>query len=51
MEEFYRQMLGKKHPASQAMNEARFALINDTRYAHPFHWSSFVVIGLEDSPW
>jgi CHAT domain-containing protein len=50
MREFYRQMTDKKKPAGRAMNEARYALMQDTRYAHPFHWSSFVVIGLEDAP-
>ncbi len=51
MEEFYRQMLHEKHPAGGALNEARLAMMNDDRFAHPFHWSSFVVIGTEGSPW
>jgi CHAT domain-containing protein/Tfp pilus assembly protein PilF len=51
MKEFYRRMLEDKRPAGRALNDARFALMEDSRYAHPFHWSSFVVIGLERAPW
>lgn len=51
MAEFYKRMLKDKHPASRAINEARLVLMADSRYAHPFHWSPFVMIGLEDSPW
>ncbi len=51
MEEFYGRMLKGRQPAGQALNDARFALMKDTRYAHPYHWSAFVVIGLEDAPW
>jgi CHAT domain-containing protein len=51
MQEFYERMLRKKRPASRALNEARLALMDDSRYAHPFYWSPFVVIGLEKSPW
>jgi CHAT domain-containing protein len=51
MGEFYERMLRKKRPAGRALNEARLALLEDARYAHPFYWSPFVVIGLESSPW
>jgi CHAT domain-containing protein len=51
MEEFYERMLKGRQPAGQALNDARLALMKDTRYAHPYHWSAFVVIGLEDAPW
>jgi len=51
MEEFYNKMLGKKRPAGEALNEARFALIDNPEYAHPFYWSPFIVIGSERSPW
>jgi CHAT domain-containing protein len=51
MDEFYKKMLGKKRPAGEALNEARFALMSDPDYAHPFYWSPFIVIGSERSPW
>jgi CHAT domain-containing protein/tetratricopeptide (TPR) repeat protein len=51
MEEFYGRMFENRQPAVDALNEARLVLIDDPRHSHPFHWSSFVVIGLEDSPW
>jgi CHAT domain-containing protein/Tfp pilus assembly protein PilF len=51
MEEFYDNMLNEKQPAGRALNDARFALMKDEHYAHPYHWSAFVVIGLEDAPW
>jgi CHAT domain-containing protein/Tfp pilus assembly protein PilF len=51
MDEFYKKMLGKKRPAGEALNEARFALMEDPDYAHPFYWSPFIVIGSERSPW
>ena len=51
MKQFYDRMLGKKHPASRALNEARLALIKNDKYAHPFYWSPFVVTGTESAPW
>ncbi|MCK4776185.1 MAG: CHAT domain-containing protein, partial [Candidatus Krumholzibacteria bacterium] len=51
MEEFYKRMLGKKRPAGEALNEARFALLNSDDYSHPFYWSPFIVIGSARSPW
>lgn len=51
MDEFYKKMMGKKRPAGEALNEARFALMSNPDYAHPFYWSPFIVIGSERSPW
>jgi CHAT domain-containing protein len=51
MQEFYGHMAAGKRPASQALTQARLTMMNDDRYSHPFHWSSFVVIGTEGSPW
>ena len=54
MKAFYEQMLGKKKPATEALNTARLALIEDEdgAYAHPFYWSPFIVIGAGDkTPW
>jgi CHAT domain-containing protein/tetratricopeptide (TPR) repeat protein len=51
MKEFYDRMMKKKTPAALALSGARRALIEDGRFAHPFHWSPFVVIGTERAPW
>ncbi len=51
MKAFYAKMLGKKQPASRALNEARLALIKGGKFSHPFYWSPFVVTGTERSPW
>ncbi|MCK4236742.1 MAG: CHAT domain-containing protein, partial [Candidatus Krumholzibacteria bacterium] len=51
MKTFYERMLGKKKPAAEAMKDARLALIDNPRYAHPFYWSAFIVIGTDRSPW
>jgi CHAT domain-containing protein len=51
MKTFYDRMLGKGRPASEALNEARLALIKTEKYSHPFYWSPFVVTGTERSPW
>jgi CHAT domain-containing protein len=51
MEEFYSRMLGKKVAAAAALGGARRALIENEKYAHPFHWSPFVVIATDRAPW
>ena len=51
MREFYGKMLGKKRTADRALHEARLALIDSDRFAHPFYWSPFIVTGTEQSPW
>jgi CHAT domain-containing protein len=47
----YDRMFGKKESASRSLREARLALIKGGRFAHPFHWSPFIVTGTERSPW
>ncbi len=51
MDYFYRRMLDKRRPASIALREARFALMDDPACAHPFYWSPFIVIGTDRAPW
>jgi CHAT domain-containing protein len=51
MKEFYDRMIGKKVPAAVALGDARTALIENEKYAHPFHWSPFVMIGTDRAPW
>jgi len=51
MKVFYENMMGKRQPAGEALNRARLALIDGGRFAHPFYWSPFVVIGAGNAPW
>jgi CHAT domain-containing protein/tetratricopeptide (TPR) repeat protein len=51
MKTFYDRMLGKKKSASEALNDARLAMIKGGKFAHPFYWSPFIVTGTEQSPW
>jgi CHAT domain-containing protein len=48
---FYDGMAGRKRPACRALREARLSLIDGGEYAHPFHWSPFVLTGTLDTPW
>jgi CHAT domain-containing protein len=50
METFYERMFKNKEPVGRALNEARLSLMTDVRYAHPYYWAPFVVIGSEYSP-
>jgi len=51
MKEFYDRMVGKKESAAAALVDARRVLIESKEFAHPFHWSPFVVIGTDRAPW
>jgi CHAT domain-containing protein/tetratricopeptide (TPR) repeat protein len=51
MEAFYRQLTTRKQPVGRALNEARFSLMADPRYSHPYYWSPFVVMGCKYKPW
>jgi CHAT domain-containing protein len=50
METFYKRMFKNKESVGRALNEARLSLMTDERYAHPYYWAPFVVIGSEYSP-
>jgi CHAT domain-containing protein len=51
MKDFYARMLGEKKEAGEALNRARFELMQKPEYSHPYFWSPFVVIGSSRSPW
>ncbi|MBP2681651.1 MAG: Tetratricopeptide 1 repeat-containing protein, partial [Candidatus Krumholzibacteriota bacterium] len=48
---FYDDMLGKKHPAREALRAARLSLLERKDRAHPFYWAPFVLVGTMDTPW
>jgi CHAT domain-containing protein/tetratricopeptide (TPR) repeat protein len=45
MQAFYRDLVQRRLPPAAALAEARRALRRDARFAHPFYWAPFVVIG------
>jgi len=51
MKAFYARLLGKKKSAADAMKTARVELIEQERFAHPFYWSPFIVMGTDKMPW
>lgn len=44
VERFYRE-LNAGHSSEEALRRAKVAYINHPRYAHPFYWSSLVMLG------
>jgi CHAT domain-containing protein len=51
MNVFYKEMVGKKKSAGEALRKARLMLLEHDDYAHPFYWSAFIMIGTTESPW
>jgi CHAT domain-containing protein len=51
MSDFYEKMLGKNKTACESLKYARLEMIKNPRYAHPFYWSAFIVIGTDKSLW
>jgi CHAT domain-containing protein len=44
MVKFYQDLLRMNHKAA-ALRQAKLKLIGSARYAHPFYWAPFVLIG------
>ncbi|MBV9494434.1 MAG: CHAT domain-containing protein [Acidobacteria bacterium] len=42
---FHRNLVQRGRAPADALREAQLALMRETRYAHPFYWAGFVVIG------
>jgi CHAT domain-containing protein/tetratricopeptide (TPR) repeat protein len=51
MKNFYEAMISERRPAAEALAGARLALLESPKYAHPFFWSPFIVIGTGKTPW
>ena len=45
MSEFYRNLIQEKSTKAQALRKAQLALLNNSKYNHPYYWSPFVLIG------
>lgn len=45
MAEFYRGWRLKRLTKAEALRQAQLSLLRDGRYAHPFYWSPFILIG------
>jgi CHAT domain-containing protein/Tfp pilus assembly protein PilF len=45
MREFYKNLIMNKLGKTDALQKAQLAMISDEKYAHPFYWAPFVLIG------
>jgi CHAT domain-containing protein len=48
MIDFYKNLLEakqEKQEFSQALQQAKLKMIDEGKYAHPFYWSPFILIG------
>ena len=45
MGEFYKYLIKNKLCRTDALRKAQLSLINDPKFAHPFYWAPFVLIG------
>ena len=45
MGEFYENLIKHKQSKTNSLRKAQLALLSDDKYAHPFYWASFVLMG------
>ena len=45
MEEFYRNLVKKKLSKTEALRNAQLSMLGNEKFAHPFYWAPFVLIG------
>lgn len=45
MGEFYKNLIKNKLGKTEALRKAQLTLMSDEKYAHPFYWAPFVLIG------
>jgi len=45
MGEFYKNLIKNKFSKTDALRKAQITLMSDEKYAHPFYWAPFVLIG------
>jgi CHAT domain-containing protein/Tfp pilus assembly protein PilF len=49
MVRFYRHLIGGQEKA-EALRQSKLELIREGRYAHPYHWAAFILVGQPGSP-
>jgi CHAT domain-containing protein len=45
MGEFYRNLVKEKLSKTDALRNAQLFMLSDEKFAHPFYWAPFVLIG------
>jgi CHAT domain-containing protein len=45
MGEFYKNMVKNKRSKTDALRKAQLTLIKNEKYAHPFYWAPFILVG------
>ena len=45
MQSFYRNMIVEGHSKQYALREAKLSMIENVKYAHPFYWAPFILVG------
>jgi len=45
MQRFYESLIVLQNGKTDALRAAKLAMIDDERFAHPFHWAPFVLVG------
>jgi CHAT domain-containing protein len=45
MESFYKKIKNEKMSKAEALQKAQIEMMQDARYAHPYYWAPFLLIG------
>jgi CHAT domain-containing protein len=45
MGEFYRNLIKEKLSKTDALRKAQLTLLGNEKFAHPFFWAPFVIVG------
>jgi len=45
MGEFYKNLIKNKLSKTDALRKAQLSLMTDEKYAHPFYWAPFILVG------
>jgi CHAT domain-containing protein len=45
MESFYKKIKNEKMSKAEALQKAQIEMMQDARYAHPYYWAPFILIG------
>jgi CHAT domain-containing protein len=45
MREFYRNLVKEKLSKTDALRNAQLSMLGNEKFAHPFYWAPFVLVG------